>query len=57
MEFKSGSMLHNLTQSYTTMYSRLGSLALARQPVYEKENFEFKPALLHLKIDFVPHPA
>ena len=29
---------------------RLGSLvALVRQPVYEKENSEFKPAILHLK--------
>ena len=28
-----------------------GSLALVRQPVKEKENSEFKSALLHLKID------
>ena len=27
------------------------------QPVKEKENSEFKPAVLCLKIDFVLHPA
>ena len=36
---------------------RLGSSALERQLVYEKENSEFKPAKLHLKIDFVSYPA
>ena len=30
--------------------SRLCSLVLLRQPVKEKENPEFKPALLYLKI-------
>ena len=25
--------------------------------VEEKENFELKPAVLHLKIDFVSHPT
>ena len=27
------------------------------QPILEKENSEFKPALLRLKIDLVSHPA
>ena len=27
------------------------------QPVKEKENTEFKEAVLHLKIDLVSHPA
>ena len=33
-----------------------GNLALLRQPVLEKENSEFKPALLCSKIDLVSHP-
>ena len=37
--------------------SELGSLALVRQPVLEKENSEFKPALLCLKNDLVSHFA
>ena len=36
---------------------RLGPLALVRQPIQEKENSEFKPTLLRLKIDLVSHPA
>ena len=36
---------------------RLGSFALFWQPVKEKENSEFKSALLHLKIDLVSHLA
>ena len=36
---------------------RLGSSALVRQLVYEKENSEFKPAKLRLKIDLVSYPA
>ena len=28
-----------------------------RQLILEKENSEFKPALVHLKIDLVSHPA
>ena len=28
-----------------------------KQLVKEKENFEFKPVKLHLKIDLVPYPA
>ena len=38
-------------------FGKLGSLVLARQPVYEKENSEFKPVKLRLKIDLVTHPA
>ena len=34
-----------------------GSLALLRQPVQEKENSEFKPVKLCLKIDLVSHTA
>ena len=33
------------------------SSALMRQLVLEKENFEFKPVKLHLKIDLVSYPA
>ena len=36
---------------------RLGSSALARQLVQEKENCEFKPVELRLKIDLVSYPA
>ena len=36
---------------------RLGSTALVRQLVEEKENSEFKPVKLHLKIDLVSYPA
>ena len=36
---------------------RLGSSALVRQLVYEKENSEFKPVKLRLKIDLVSYPA
>ena len=35
---------------------RLISLALFMQPVYEKENTEFKTAFLHLETDLVSHP-
>ena len=35
----------------------LGSSALVRQPVYEKENSEFKLVKLRLKIDSVSHLA
>ena len=38
-------------------YDRLGSLVTVRQPAEEKENSEFKPAVLHLKIGHVLHPA
>ena len=38
-------------------YSRLVPLALEWQPVKEKENSEFKPAILGWKNDLVPHPA
>ena len=33
--------------------NRLSPLALVKQPVEEKENSEFKPAVLRLKIDLV----
>ena len=36
---------------------RLGSSALVRQLVQEKENSEFKPVKLRLKIDLVSYPA
>ena len=32
----------------------MSSLALVRQPAKDKEKFEFKPAVLHLKIYLVP---
>ena len=37
--------------------SRLGSIALSRKPVQEKENTKLQPALLQLKIDLVSHPV
>ena len=36
---------------------RLSSLGLVIEPVKEKENSEFKPAILHLKIDLMSHHA
>ena len=36
---------------------RLGSLAMKKQPIQEKENSDFKPAILYLKINLVLHPA
>ena len=36
---------------------RQNSLTLVRQPVQEKENYKFKPALLCLKIDLMLHPT
>ena len=38
-------------------YGRLGSWALVRQLVKEKENSEFKPVKLCLKNDLVSYPA
>ena len=38
-------------------FFRLISLALVRQLVEEKENSEFKPVKLSLKIDLVSYPA
>ena len=35
----------------------MGSSALVRQLVQEKENSEFKPVKLRLKIDLVSYPA
>ena len=37
--------------------NKLGSLSMVWQPVWEKENFEFKPAKLRMKIDIVTHLA
>ena len=45
---------------YDSNYSpsgRLGSLAVGMQPILEKENAEFKPVKVHLKIVLVSHPA
>ena len=36
---------------------RLSSSAMDKQPVWEKENSEFKLVKLHLKMDLVLHPA
>ena len=36
---------------------RLGSLTLVWQPVYEKVNSKFKPAVLCFKIDLILHPV
>ena len=33
-----------------------GPLALVRQPIEKKENPEYKPVILRLKIDLVSHP-
>ena len=35
----------------------MGSIFLVWQPVKEKENPEFKPVKVHLKIDLVSQPA
>ena len=40
-----------------TLLDRLSTLELFRQPVKVKENSEFKPALLHVKVDLASHPA
>ena len=37
------------------LQTRMGSLALVRQPVLE--NFKFEPVILRLKIDLVSNPA
>ena len=44
-----------LLLSVINKYDNLGSLVLVRPLIEEKENIEFKPALLHLKIDLVSH--
>ena len=36
---------------------KLGSLALIRQLVKEKENSEYKPVKLRLKVGLVPHAS
>ena len=41
----------------TISKGRLGSSALVRQLVKQKENSEFKPVKLRLKIDLVSYPA
>ena len=38
-------------------YCKLVSLALVRQPVKEKEIYDFQVAVPRLKIDVVSHPA
>ena len=40
-----------------SLQGRLGSSLLVRQLVLEKENSEFKPVKLRLKIDLVSYPA
>ena len=40
-----------------TLIAEDGLSNLGRQPVSEKENFEFKQVVLFLKIDIVPDPA
>ena len=35
----------------------MGSIALVQQPIKEKNNPEFKPAVLRLKIDLESHPV
>ena len=47
----------NPGQGWLHFTSRLGSLALVRQPVKEKENSKFRPVKLRLKIDLVSHPV
>ena len=39
------------------LLGRLGDLAFVRQPVKEKEYFEFKSVELYLKIGLVSHPC
>ena len=39
-----------------TSWDKLNSLDLIRQPILEKENCEFKPAVFRLKIGLVSHP-
>ena len=39
------------------LFNRPGFLTLQAQPVYEKENSEFKLVKLQLKIDIVLHPV
>ena len=36
--------------SYGKWLGKLDSLAFDKQPIWEKENFEFTPALLRLKL-------
>ena len=47
----------NLLSVMGKLLGRLGSLDLVRQPVKEKENSEFRPVKLRLKIDLVLYPA
>ena len=46
----------NLSLLPSQSFSRLGPLYFVRQPLKEKENLEFKPAVLCLRIDFISHP-
>ena len=54
----SGSEISVLIMVRRVHYSKMGKVpTTVRQPVLEKENSEFKPAVFTLKINFVPHPA
>ena len=44
-------------QQWINSRVRLDSSALVKQPVLEKENSEFKKAVLYLKIDLLLHPT
>ena len=50
-------LLNNSIQHLFIHLHRLGSSALVRQLVEEKENSKFKPVKLLLKIDLVSYPA
>ena len=47
----------NLSVLFPAMGKIVASSDLIRQPVYEKENSEFKPILLYLKIYLVSYSA
>ena len=49
---KKGINPYVLSPAMGKLWERLRSSALFRQPVQEKENSEFKPAVRHLKIVF-----
>ena len=46
--------------AYSSIWTRVTAsilLPLIKQPIYEMETSEFKPALSRLKIDLVSHPG
>ena len=47
----------DISSSMDKLLNKMGSLTFAWQPFQEKENSEFKPFKVHLKIDFVFYPA